>query len=85
MERREHPRFAAGTAVRIYRHGQGFLKAVLIDFSQGGVSVRLVEVLEEIEALLDEQVHVMADHMDTPFCMQIIRCGKNELGLRFLE
>lgn len=83
MDRRLNPRIASNTRVILYFNGSGRIKAQLNDFSQGGVSVTLDDFFQAPD--LNDTVFMLADNMDEPYSMQVVRCYEMEWVLSFIE
>ena len=83
MERRLNPRVPSQTRVKLYFNGNGRIKAHLNDFSQGGVAITLDEHSHLPEA--NEIIFMLADNMDEPYSMKMVRGDNRDWVLSFVE
>jgi hypothetical protein len=83
MENRNHTRLVSSMPVILYVEGNGRIKGILKDVSQGGVAVSLVDQ-DNLPFQQGDTIFMLADNMDEAFCMEIIRITDSIIGLQFV-
>jgi hypothetical protein len=81
MERRLHSRINSKTKVRLYCNGHGRIDGHLSDFSQSGISVKLDSQCPLPQ--MGDVIFMLADNMDEPYSMTVVRCDNQEWALMF--